>query len=549
MRRRLLTLLAPVLLLAGGCQPVQLPGPVTLPPPPVEPAEPVEQALPEEPPPAPAELLPLPPAVAREFRGAWVTPLWGGEWPSRPGLSTEAQQAELVRLFDRAGAIGLNAVVLHVRPAADALYATSRAPWSVYLSGVQGQAPGPWYDPLEFAIAEAHRRGLELHAWFNPFRASPPDRRVAASPEHVTRRHPEWVVTYAGQRWIDPGIPAARAEVLQDILEVVERYDVDGIHLDDYFYPYVEQRSVRRQVRSGGRTRTVTVRENIPFPDDASWRRWGEPAGFGARGDWRRANIDTFIAALYGEVKARKPWVAVGISPFGIWQSGVPAGVTGLDAYREIYADARRWLREGWLDYVAPQLYWPIAGVQQRFTRLDAWWREQNVQQRHIWPGLHTAQEVTARSGYTSGEVAREIEVLRSARAGTAEAQGHIHFRLASLLSPRAGIGAGLQATTYRDAVLPPPYPWLDATRPAAPVARLLNDTIEVSASDSVAVKWWLLQVQDAASIWHSSIYPGTMLRLPLPPLPGAEAAAVTAISRTGIESPPALLRLRVIAD
>jgi uncharacterized lipoprotein YddW (UPF0748 family) len=357
------------------------------------------------------------------------------------------------------------------------------------------------------------------------------------------------VVRYAGQPWIDPGIPAARAEVLADIMEVVERYDVDGVHLDDYFYPYVEQRTVTRRVRSGGRTRSVRVRENIPFPDDASWRRYGASAGYDNRADWRRANIDTFVAELYAQVKARKPWVVVGISPFGIWQSGVPAGVTGLDAYREIYADARRWLQEGWLDYLAPQLYWPIDGAQQRFTRLDGWWREQNVAGRHVWPGLHTALEVTARSGYTAGEIAREIEVLRSARAGTAEAQGHIHFRLASLLAPAAGIGEGLRTIVYRDAALPPPYPWLDAVAPGAPVARLVDGEIEVSPGDGVAVKWWLLQVQDAGLEWHSSLHPGTLLRLPLPELPELEHAAVTAISRTGIAGAPAVVRLRVIAE
>jgi uncharacterized lipoprotein YddW (UPF0748 family) len=261
-----------ILGLLAGCRPVGMP-PAQPPPPPPEIAldTPALVVPPLPPPPPPVEELPVPPPPAREFRAAWVTPVWGGEWPSRPGLSTDAQRAELIRLLDGAVALGLNAVILHVRPAADALYATSRVPWSVYLTGVPGRAPDPLYDPLAFAVAEAHRRGLTLHAWFNPFRASPPDRRITPSPDAVSVRRPELVVTYAGQRWLDPGIPAARDAVLADILEVVERYDVDGVHLDDYFYPYIEQRTVPVRVRRNGVTRTVR-RRRTSRSDDASWR-------------------------------------------------------------------------------------------------------------------------------------------------------------------------------------------------------------------------------------------------------------------------------------
>ena len=502
------------------------------------------------PPSPPAEVLPVPPSPAREFRAAWVTPVWGGEWPARPGLSPEVQRAGLIRLLDGAKSLGLNAVILHIRPAADALYPTTRVPWSVYLTGVPGRAPDPWYDPLAFAIEEAHRRGLELHAWFNPFRASPPDRRITPAADAISVRRPELIVTYAGQQWLDPGIPAARQEVLADILEVVERYDIDGIHLDDYFYPYVEQRAARVRVQRAGRTRTVTRQENIPFPDDASWRRYGEAVGFGSRAAWRRSNIDAFVESLYREVKARKPWVAVGISPFGIWRSGTPAGVTGLDAYAEIYADARRWLREGWVDYLAPQLYWPLAGRQDRFTRLDEWWRSENVRERHIWPGLHTELETTRSTGWAPGEIARQVEALRIARLGTGEAYGHVHFRLRSLLSSAAASTAGpLRDVSYLEPALVPAFPWLDATSPAAPRVTPAPPSAEgdavlaVQPGDSVPVRWWLLQWQDSPGAWHSSLHPGSDTTLVVPAAPRAITAAVTALSRTGVAGSPAVVR------
>jgi len=556
--RRRLTPLLPLLALLAGCRPVAIERPA---PPPVivldTPAVVVDSGLLVPPPPVPAEeVLPAPPLLAREFRGAWVTPVWGGEWPSRPGLSPEAQRAELVRLLDVVVALGLNAVILHVRPAADALYPTARAPWSVYLTGVPGKAPEPWYDPLAFAVAEAHRRGLELHAWFNPFRASPPDRRITPAGLDVSRVHPELVVSYAGQRWLDPGIPAARRQVLGDILEVVDRYDIDGVHLDDYFYPYVEQRAVKVRVRRGGRTRTVTRQENIPFPDNASWRRYGEAAGFSSRSAWRRSNIDDFVASLYREVKARKPWVAVGISPFGIWRSGTPAGVTGLDAYSEIYADAHKWLREGWVDYLAPQLYWPLAGPQQRFTRLDEWWRQENVQQRHIWPGLHTDLEATGATGWRTGEIARQVETLRNARLGTAESYGHVHFRLRSLLSgAAAATRAPLRDVTYREPALVPSFPWLDATPPAPPRLALSSPStgrgqaLTVAPGDSVAVRFWLLQWLDAAGQWQSALHAGSDTLLVVPDSALATVAAVSAVSRTGIASAPAVVRLRAAAE
>ena len=503
-------------------------------------------------------LLPPPPAVAREFRAAWITPVRGnarGDWPSSSGLSADEQRAELRALLDCARDAGLNAVVLHVRTAADALYPTTHAPWSAFLSGRSGVAPEPAYDPLAFAVAEAHARGLQLHAWFNPFRAMLPNFSGAADPSHVTRAHPEWVRRYGSQTWIDPGEPAARRAVLAAILDVVQRYDVDGVHLDDYFYPYHEVETVRRRVGKGRRARVVTTRREIPFPDDATWRRHGAGRGWSDRAAWRRANVDALVRDLYAQVKREKPWVLVGLSPFGIWRSGVPAGVTGLDAYDELHADARRWLREGWADYLAPQLYWPVYGEQDRFRALDAWWRTQNVAGRHVWPGLNTARVGAPRQAWPAHEIFSQVTALRRARdGGTAaanratESQGHVHFRIGAVCGGDATLAGAMREALYREPAVVPAAPWLDARRPAVPALSLSPDgnALRVAAGDATPVAWWLVQWRDAdGGAWSTRLRhaePGEDVVLDEGAHP--TRVAVTAIGRSGVAGESAQLVL-----
>lgn len=484
----------------------------------------------------------LPPPVARELRGVWVTPLGdmsGADWPSRAGLSAEEQRAEFRRMLDQAKAMGLNAIVLHVRMAGDALYPSKLAPWTSFLSGQSGVAPSPAYDPLAFAITEAHARGMQLHAWFNPFRAMLPSFAGKAAATHVTRAHRSWIRKYGTQTWIDPGEPAARAQVLKEMMEVVDRYDIDAVHLDDYFYPYRERQTVVRRVRG----RRVRVREDIPFPDATTWQKYGK--GFTDRGDWRRANIDRFVQQLYREVKARKPWVMVGISPFGIWRSGAPPGVTGLDAYGEIYADARKWLTEGWVDYLAPQLYWPLQGDQQRFTNLDDWWRQQNPRGRALWPGLFDAQVAVRREGWSPSEMAAQIERLRFNRENTTESNGHIHFRMSALLWNTAAIGERLRTTVYSEPALVPAMPWLAGKAPAPPrVSSSIVEAVDVSPGDSVVVAWWMVQSLGTDGRWRMTLKPGTDKRIALNALGdlGGRRIAVTAVDRVGQLSNPVVL-------
>lgn len=478
-----------------------------------------------------------PPRPTREFRAAWVSPVWAmgvKDWPSRVGMTTSEQQAELRAMLDRARELGLNAVVLHVRMAGDAIYPTPLAPWSLYLSGTSGRAPSPYYDPLAFAIEEAHARGLELHAWFNPFRALMPGLEANPAPTHVARAHPEWVVKYGTQTWIDPGEPAARRSVLDAIVDVVRRYDVDGVHIDDYFYPYRERAPIR--VRKGGRRGPVG---DLPFPDDYTWRRYGVQSGWTDRNAWRRGNVDQFIRAMYQEVKAEKPWVLVGVSPFGIWRPGSPPGITGLDAFAEIYADSRKWLVEGWVDYLAPQLYWELSGDQARFRRLDAWWRTQNPKDRHLWPGLFTSRVNDTRTSWSLAEIPRQIEWLREQRVGTSEAPGHVHFRLGTVQMGEGGLGERLQAA-YAEPAMVPASPWLGEPRPAAPKRAVVQRGVLLLATgDSTPVRWWLLRARDASGRWTSELHPGSdrAVRSPLTDASAYPLLTVAAVGRTEMES------------
>ena len=362
----------------------------------------------------------LVPRTAAEFRGAWVASVHNLDWPSRPGLSAAEQKAELRTILNRAADLKLNAILLQVRPASDALYASRHEPWSAFLSGEQGVGPG--YDPLAYAISEAHARGIALHAWVNPFRAATGSKAPPAA-NHVSRRHPEWIRAYAGQKWVDPGEPEARRYVLDVILDIVRRYDIDGLHIDDYFYPYPK----------GG----------ADFPDGATWARHGVGSGL-SKADWRRSNINRFVAEMYRAVKAEKPSVKVGISPFGIWRPGVPATTEAqLDCYGQLFADSRKWLAEGWCDYLAPQLYWSCEPAKQSFPVLLKWWRAQSTAGKPIWPGIAPDRIGSSRP---ASEIARQIALTR---AGTAQ-PGHIHWSMKALMRDQGGVSTLLKQEVYR---------------------------------------------------------------------------------------------------
>lgn len=402
------------------------------------------------------------PQAQREFRAAWVATVDNIDWPSEKGLTSEQQKAEVVAILDTAANLNFNAIIFQVRPQCDALYASDLEPWSYYLSGVQGQAPEPHYDPLQFWITEAHKRGIELHAWFNPYRAHHP-KGGPISDSSIVRTHPELVKDLeTGYFWMDPALKATREHSHNVVMDVVRRYDIDGVHFDDYFYPYGDG----------------------DFPDEESWAAYQATGGKMARKDWRRDAVNTFIRDLYQAIKAEKPSVKFGLSPFGIWRPGHPASIKGYDQYDKLYADARLWLNEGWVDYWTPQLYWAIKQVPQSFPVLLNWWTGENTHERHLWPGLYTGR-------FTPDGPDETLNQIMVSRGFAEAAPGQVHFSMKAFLQNRGGINQALKNGPYQQPALVPPTPWLDNTAPAAPVAELSY------RDDSTQVSWQHPQPED----------------------------------------------------
>ncbi|MGH9456059.1 MAG: glycoside hydrolase family 10 protein [Thermoanaerobaculia bacterium] len=453
---------------------------------------------------------PPPPELPREFRGVWVATVKNIDWPSRPGLTRGEQQREILEILDRARALNFNAVVLQVRPAADALYSSNLEPWSEYLTGTMGQDPG--WDPLAFAVAQAHARGLELHAWFNPYRARHAEPLSPPAPKHISVTHPHLVRTYGSYLWMDPGEEEVRRRTREVILDVVSRYDVDGVHLDDYFYPYPENDA------SG---------TPIEFPDDAAWFRYLDGGGTLSRAAWRRANVDTLIRELWIGIHREKPWVKFGVSPFGIWRPGNPPGVVGFDAYERIHADSKRWLEEGWVDYFAPQLYWPIASPGQPFRPLLAWWLEQNPKERHVWPGITPNRIANGRpNGFYPEEILHQIALTRELGSN-----GTIHFSMRTLMQDRAAIATRLAGSLYAEPALVPASPWLDTMGPIAPIAAWdpINGELVMTYADEEPFLW-AVRIWRGGD-WRFATFPGRLREIPIGPF---GKVIVNAVDRVG---------------
>lgn len=510
-----------------SCRPVRYVDPAAVPPSnaadtPVRAPAPTGGRRPAPTPPA-VTVLAAPPDVPREFRGVWVASVANIDWPSKRTLSTAEQQRELIALFDRAAALKLNAVIFQVRPAADALYASSIEPWSEYLTGAQGRAPDPYWDPLEFAVRAAHERNMELHAWFNPYRARHTDAKSPLDKTHIGRTDAALVKPYAGYLWMDPGEEAVRARTLRVILDVVKRYDVDGIHIDDYFYPYPEN------TRRG---------QPIPFPDDVSWQRYQKGGGTLDRSSWRRENVNTLVHQLHDGIHKIKPWVKFGISPFGIWRPGFPEQVRGLDAYEKLYADARKWLNEGWLDYFTPQLYWPTTKVAQAYPVLLQWWAQENTQSRHLWPGNFTSRAGgVGASAFTVSELVEQIRVTREQSGAT----GNVHFSMKSFLVNQGSMNDSLSQGPYAGLALIPATPWLTTFPVPVPTVRIHEVRgalrMELGTTSDTAPWQWLVQTKTGTK-WTDLLVRGTITELPIDRTAGISQITVRTVSRLGALSP-----------
>ncbi|WP_426113993.1 glycoside hydrolase family 10 protein [Massilia sp. PWRC2] len=487
---------------------------------------------------APGTALLTPPPAPREFRAVWVSTVANIDWPSKSNLNGAQQQAEAIAILERAKSMHMNAIVLQVRPSADAIYPSTIEPWTEYLTGAQGTPPKPYYDPLAFWVAQAHARGLQLHAWFNPYRARQTVAKSAVAGNHISRSNPAIVKAYGKALWMDPGEAAAVKQTVDVVLDVVRRYDIDGVHIDDYFYPYpIEPTGAAGEALA---LESSTGKNEVDFPDGPSWQRYLADGGKLERAAWRRQNVNTLIERLYTGIHHEKSWVLFGISPFGLGKPALrPKGIVGFSQYDKLYADAELWLQNGWLDYLSPQLYWAIDQKGQAYDVLLDYWIGQNRQQRHIWPGLFTSRIGAPAKEYAPGEIVQQIGVTRS-RPG---ASGHVHFSMAALMDNRKGIADQLKAGHYLAPALVPATPWLGATVPGAPQVRARREAAGVrlklapgSANSAYAI--WTRY----GSEWRFAVTPVATDDLLLsddPRLGAPDAVFVNAVDRLGNESAP----------
>jgi uncharacterized lipoprotein YddW (UPF0748 family) len=382
-----------------------------------------------------------------EFRGVWIASVDNIDWPRRNQWNVDSQKKEFIRQLEMHQQNGMNAAIVQVRPAADALYPSPYEPWSQWLTGKQGRPPEPFYDPLAFTITEAHNRGFEYHAWVNPYRANFSIGKASIAPAHITRLHPEWFLQYGNTLYFDPGNKEAQHWVVDVIKDMVSRYDIDAVHMDDYFYPY----------RIAGKE----------FPDTASYRKYGNGMN---KEDWRRSNTDSIILKLSTVIKETKPWVKFGISPFGVWRNqdkdslGSPtkAGVTNYD---DLYADVLLWLEEGWIDYVAPQIYWEFSHKAAPFQPILEWWNR-NANGRHVYAGLGIYRAGSNAAWRDSTQLPRQIDSTRS----MPNVQGQIYFSSTTFDRNPYGWNDTLRNNYYREPAAVPEMPWLPK-RPVGAVA------------------------------------------------------------------------------
>ena len=423
--------------------------------------------------------LPYPPK--HEFRAVWVATVVNIDWPSEPGLSTEEQKREAIELLNMHQRLGMNAVILQVRPAADAFYPSELEPWTRYLTGVPGQAPDPFYDPLQFWIEESHKRSMELHAWLNPFRvAQNADQPLAAN--HIAFKRPEWILKYGNLLYFDPGLPETREFVAEVVKDIVARYDVDAIHFDDYFYPYL-------------------LKEE--FPDTASFARYNRGFFPENKADWRRENVDIIIKKLNETIKATKPWVKFGISPFGVWRNKAddPLGSdtrAGATNYDDLYANIIKWQEMGWIDYTLPQLYWQIGHPLVDFKLLCRWWRNHAYgRAMYIGHGVYKSNVNSNVPEWTQpGELPAQIRYLRT----IPEIGGSAFYSSKHFKRNLQGFQDSLTFDLYQRPAIVPPMRWID-NQPPARVAKFKKRWWK-------GIKWETAEVQNEMDKpWRYVIY------------------------------------------
>ncbi|TAJ15336.1 glycoside hydrolase family 10 protein [Marinilabiliaceae bacterium JC017] len=371
-----------------------------------------------------------------EMRGIWIATVANIDWPSKPNLSTKEQKKEVLEILDHVAALKFNTVFFQIRPVADAFYQSELEPWSKYLTGESGKAPRPFYDPLEYWITEAHKRGLELHAWINPFRASNGS-TDQLSPQHPVHKHAEWMVEYGGKSYFDPGYPQVRKYIANVVKDIITRYQVDGIHMDDYFYPYPIA--------------------NKEFPDSLSFAKHGAAKQLSSKADWRRDNVNQTISLLHKTIKTIKPSVAFGVSPFGVWRnktddeqgSNTKAGITNYD---HLYADVLTWLNNKWLDYINPQVYWEMDHPAASFDTIANWWNTHNYN-TPVYIG-HALYKINKSNEKWKDPHQIPAQIIKSRELKNIE--GGVFFSYKHLNRPLLGLCDSLKQNYYHSAALSP---------------------------------------------------------------------------------------------
>ncbi len=457
------------------------------------------------------------PEVKREFRAAWIATVANINWPSKNNLSVEAQKREAIELLDMLKDANFNAVIFQARPAADALYKSNLEPWSYYLTGEIGKAPSPFYDPLEFWISEAHKRGMELHVWLNPYRAHHTTGGAVTSASMASKMSEQTYRLKNGMYWMDPSDEKVQNHVSNVIKDLVKRYDIDGVHIDDYFYPYKEYNAGK------------------DFPDDKTWKRYQNSSGTLSRADWRRAGVNKIIKRIHDEIKAEKSYVKFGISPFGIWKPGFPSDIKGSSQYDELYADAKLWLNQGWCDYYAPQLYWKEGGAQS-FSSLLKWWKDENLKNIHLWPGLNT---VAIKVADKPAEIIGQMNTVR--RILPKNGAGEIHYSTDGLKKNPAMLNA--VKNLYKEKALIPLTPWLKTPKLDAPKISAEKSTenykLNWSSKDSGRVFQWVLFLK-YGDTWQTEILENNVISKNIASTKNGKkltAVALKSIDRLGNES------------
>ncbi len=406
-----------------------------------------------------------------EFRGVWVATVENIDWPSKRGLSNPAQKEEFIALLDRHQKNGMNAIIMQVRPSGDALYPSTLEPWSEYLMGTQGLPPSPFYDPLEFMIAETHKRGMEFHAWINPYRAVFNVKKSSIAPSHISKIHPEWFLTYGDKKYFNPGLPQVWQHTNRIVRDLVSRYDIDAIHMDDYFYPY----------RIAGKE----------FPDEKTYQQYSRGL---SKDDWRRSNCDTIVKQLYATIHQIKPGVGFGISPFGIWRnkSKDPRGSdtkAGQTNYDDLYADILLWLEKGWVDYIAPQIYWEHDHPLVNYDTLIQWWNK-NSYGKNLYIGHGMYKAGTSSAWRDKNEMPYQIKKMRALE----NTNGSIYFSSSSFNNNINNWNDSLQQNYYQKPALLPSLPWLVQYKVETPVVnKQSTNSYEIKVKATSTIKQYAI--------------------------------------------------------